>query len=214
MRVLLGSVNACSNATATSARRPPVVTTLVNLFAIADTAGRWLPGAGAVLIAGAAAAIALKLVGGARRAGSGRLRAALAGVVIGVSAPGVLRLWVPESATSPAYVVVLLVTDACAVLAVAHVAHDRIAQWELGMRLQRVASEVRAVTGAGAASAARARRVVRAPDLEARYWAARRTAYVDSQGRSTGVSVRMPVATSPWLLARDSRSPPSSTPIR
>ena len=152
--------------------------------------GAWVEGAAVAVGAGGLVGAAVVRGRTAARRSSQRLilGARTAGLLLlGLAGAAVLRLLVPESATSPLYLVAfLLVHTAVVGLAIVD-AGDRLAQWRLSDRLAQLAGELTAAPPPGSLAAV-LREAVRDPTLEVLYRSPGREVLVDADGRDVDLA--------------------------
>jgi signal transduction histidine kinase len=152
--------------------------------------GAWVEAALVVAGTAAAAGVAVVRVRAAVRRGSRRqvLRSGVAGaLLLGSAGAAVLRLVVPEAATSPPHLALLLLVQTTAVGLALVDAGERIAQWRLSERLARLAGELTAAPPPGSLATA-LRTAVHDAALEVLYRSPGREALVDAEGRDVDVA--------------------------
>jgi signal transduction histidine kinase len=140
--------------------------------------GSTLDHLGAVVMAGCVLAAGVLAVRG------WRWPAGVAAVLLTVGSvgPGVARIFVAESATSALYLGLFAVAQAGALALAIVLVRAGVLQWRLRVRLVRLSGRLSSPQAPGSVAAA-LRRAVPDPQLQARYWAAGRAAFVDADGQ-------------------------------
>jgi hypothetical protein len=149
--------------------------------------GHWVDVGGSLLVAGAAVlTVTSGLMASRGDPQAGRRAVPAWTLACGVTAPGVLRMAWPESATSLPFLVPFVLSQLAAIATGAVPPRDRLAQWRLRTRLTRLAATVAASAPAGSLTPAM-RRALPDVGLDIAFWAPARTGYVDAAGRGVEV---------------------------